>query len=70
MFVVVIVSRFRGYITYANSNPKELGIIIKRFLIKGHISLRGNHPPKYIPANKYFSFLTNHEISPQYSWKT
>lgn len=64
MFVVVIVSRFRGYITYANSNPKELGILIKHFLIKGHISLPGNHPPKYISANKSFSFFTNHEINP------
>lgn len=64
MFVVVIVIRFRGYIKYANSNLKELGILIKRLLIKGSYFSSGNHPPKYISANKYFSFFTNHEINP------
>lgn len=64
MFVVVIVIRFRGYIKYANSNPKELGILIKHLLIKGSYFSSGNHTPKYISANKYFSFFTNHEINP------
>lgn len=63
MFVVVIVSRFCGYIIYVNLNLKEFGILIKYFLIKGYIFFWGNYFLKYIFVNKYFLFLINYEIS-------